>query len=203
MSEWGKDLLAYIAANPGLAAILVAATSFGESFPFLNFVVPGGVVLIGAGALVMTGILDPYTIVAAAVAGTVLGDVLAYGIGRRFGEILPGKWPFRKHPEILERGVEFFKRYGHASVFIGRFFGPLRTAIPTTAGISRMHFGEFTLSTFLSALIYAPALMFSGYLLNQVISSENSLWYKAGLIAAALAVLALAIHILRKIFHVK
>jgi membrane protein DedA with SNARE-associated domain len=203
MSESETSLLAFIAANPELAALLVAATSFGESFPVLNFFVPGGVVLIGAGALAVTGILDPYAILAAAVAGTMLGDVVAYSIGRKFGTVLLSKWPFRKHPETLERGVGFFKRYGHASVFIGRFFGPLRTIVPTTAGISRMHFGEFTLSTLLSALIYAPALMFSGYLLNHVLSSPYSVWYKVALIAALAGLLVLAVHALRRVFHVK
>lgn len=203
MTETGKNMLAFIAANPEFAALLVALTSFGESFPVLNLLVPGGLMLIGAGALVVNGVLDPYTVISAAVTGTVLGDLLAYGIGRKFGEILPARWPLRKHPELLETGVDFFRRYGHASVFIGRFLGPVRAIIPTTAGITRMHFGEFALSTLLSAVIYAPMLMFSGYLLNHVLTSPHGIWYKAGLIAVAGLLLFFAIHAVRRVFHVK
>lgn len=203
MDHLASDLLAYITAHPELAAILVGATAFGESFAFINFIVPGGAVLIGAGALVQTGILDPGIILVAAVAGAVTGDAISYWLGSKFGEILPGMWPFRRHPEVLQRGQEFFKRYGHASVFIGRFFGPLRAIVPITAGITRMPIWEFMLSTFFSALIWAPALMGTGYLLKGTLTSGWSMEGKALVIGAGVALVGLGIWGMRRMLLVR
>ena len=61
----------------------------------------------------------------------------------------------------------FFERHGGKSVFIGRFFGPVRAVIPLAAGIMRMPRGRFWLANVTSALVWAPMLLLAGDVIGQ------------------------------------
>src|SRR5206468_1892402 len=110
-------------------------TAFGESFLLLSLLFPGTAILIAAGTLIAEGVLDAASVVTAGIIGAVLGDAVSFWLGQKFGDLLPKLWPLRRHPELLDRGVDFFAHYGAVSVFIGRFFGPLRAVVPTAAGM--------------------------------------------------------------------
>src|SRR5207248_10724013 len=97
-----------------------------------------------------------------AITGAVLGDSVSYWIGRRFGSGIARVWPFSRNPELLRRGMRFFERYGGISVFVGRFFGPIRAMIPLAAGIMRLPPGRFWFANLASALVWAPMLLFIG-----------------------------------------
>jgi membrane protein DedA with SNARE-associated domain len=112
--------------------------------------------------LTATGTLSPAAVLAGAVLGAVLGDALSYWLGRRFGGSLAGVWPFTRNPGLLPRGVGFFRKWGGLSVFIGRFFGPLRAVVPLAAGIMQMPSGRFWIANVASALVWAPMLMLVG-----------------------------------------
>lgn len=200
MDQLGHEVVVYITAHPETAVLIIGLTAFAESFAFVSFVVPGFSILIAAGALVQKGAIEPYGALAAASAGAILGDAISYIIGWRFGDALPGMWPFRKHPGALERGVLFFRKWGWPSVFIGRFFGPLRAFVPLVAGMYRMPTGQFYAANIISALIWAPALLYSGYFIGAVLHNGWTLEEKVLVFtAAATAVLGLAM-LSRRIF---
>lgn len=162
MEDIAQPLLAIIAAHAHWAAIIMFVTAFGESFVFLSLLFPGTTLLIAAGTLMSGGTL-PYTpVLVGAVAGATLGDTVSFWIGRRFGDGIARLWPFSRHPEMLPSGIRFFARHGGKSVFIGRFFGPLRAVIPLAAGVLRMSSGWFWIANFGSALVWAPMLLFAG-----------------------------------------
>jgi membrane protein DedA with SNARE-associated domain len=71
-------------------------------------------------------------------------------------------WPFRDNPEQLERGYRFFARWGVLSVFIGRFFGPLRAVVPIVAGMLDMTQWKFQVANIVSAVIWLPLLLVPG-----------------------------------------
>ncbi len=48
--------------------------------------------------------------------------------------------------------------WGIPGVFIGRFFGPLRAAVPLIAGILEMDYWKFQLANVLSAMLWAYVL---------------------------------------------
>lgn len=128
----------------------------------------------------------------AGIVGAVLGDAISFWLGQKFGPLLSEIWPFRRHPERFERGISFFERYGASSVFIGRFFGPLRAVIPLAAGMLHMPPLRFYMANVLSAMVWAPALVFSGDLLAHSLGPENlatKIFYVT-IVAAALALLA-------------
>lgn len=154
--------LDFISAHSGWAVAVMFVTSFGESFAFVSLLFPGTSLLIAAGALVAAGSLPYFPILAGAVIGAVLGDTVSFWIGHRFGGGIARVWPFTRSPELLTNGIRFFARHGGKSVFIGRFFGPVRAVIPLAAGIMRMPRGRFWFANATSAIVWAPMLLFAG-----------------------------------------
>ncbi len=162
MEDFIQPTLAFIAAHSGWAVAVMFVTSFGESFAFVSLLFPGTSLLIAAGTLMSAGTLPYLPVLAGAVLGAVLGDTVSYWIGRRFGGALARLWPFSRHPDLLPGGIRFFARHGGKSVFIGRFFGPMRAVIPLAAGIMRMPPDRFWIANVASAIVWAPMLLLVG-----------------------------------------
>jgi membrane protein DedA with SNARE-associated domain len=190
--------LAFLKAHPGWALFVIGFTAFGESFVFLSLLFPGTAILIAAGTLVSESILKPLPTIVAGIAGAVLGDSVSFWLGQKFGPLLPKIWPFRRHPERLTRGASFFERYGSSSVFIGRFFGPLRAVVPLAAGMMGMPPLRFYVANILSAVVWAPALVLFGDLLTGA-PGQGNLATKIGYIALiATAVTVLVVWVRRQ-----
>ncbi len=162
MEDLAQPLLEFIKAHQSWAIVLMLITGFGESFAFLSLLFPGTTLLIAAGTLMKSGTLPYLPVMVGAILGAVLGDWVSYWIGRRFGGGIARLWPFTRNPELLPSGIEFFERHGGKSVFIGRFFGPIRAVIPLAAGIMHMPRGRFWVANIASALVWAPMLLFVG-----------------------------------------
>jgi membrane protein DedA with SNARE-associated domain len=162
MGHLVQPILDFISAHSGWAVAIMFVTAFGESFAFVSLLFPGTSLLIAAGALVAAGSLPYFPIMAGAIIGAVLGDTVSFWIGHRFGGGIARIWPFTRSPELLPSGIRFFAKHGGKSVFIGRFFGPVRAVIPLAAGIMRMPRGRFWFANVTSAMVWAPMLLFAG-----------------------------------------
>ncbi len=162
MDQLVDSVLRFIAENRFWAGPVVSALAFAESMAFRSLRVPVTAMIIAAGALVGSGTLDPWIVIPWGIAGAAFGDAVSYWIGRYFDDKVPKIWPFRDNPDALERGHRFFERWGVLSVFIGRFFGPLRAVIPVVAGIMDMPQLKFQIANVVSAVVWLPALMVPG-----------------------------------------
>lgn len=160
--------LTFIAAHKDWAAAVMFVTAFGESFAFISLLFPGTALLVAAGTLMATGSLPYLPILIGAVIGAVLGDAVSFWIGWRFGGVIARVWPFTRHPDLLPSGMRFFARHGGKSVFIGRFFGPVRSVIPLAAGVMRMPPARFWVANATSAVIWAPMLLFAGDAIGRI-----------------------------------
>lgn len=200
MEQLTTEILTFLRTHPEMATVVIGLTAFAESFAFVSFLFPGFAILVAAGAMAGAGLIDPVAAAFAGFAGAVLGDAISFWIGQKFGHVVPNTWPFSRHPEALERGVIFFKKWGWPSVFVGRFFGPLRAFVPLAAGMCRMPLVPFYVANIVSAAIWAPALLFSGYLIGAIAANGWSIEWKAAAVGAALAVFAGLVWLSRKIF---
>jgi len=147
--------------------------SFGESFVGFSFLFPSTTILVLAGTLVAWplnphGALSIWPVLSGAILGAVIGDTISYMLGQRFGHLLEKHWFFIRYPEVLARGYSFFDRFGTVSVFVGRFFGPVRAVIPLVAGIMGMPTRKFWVANIASAFIWAPALLLVGAGIHQL-----------------------------------
>lgn len=164
MEELFTRLLDWIGANPGWAYWTVGLVAFTESLAVIGFMVPGVLILLGAGALIGAGQIDFWPACTAAITGAIIGEALSFWLGHHYHERILGVWPFRRHPEQIARGMRFFARHGTKGIVIGRFFGPVRAILPLIAGLMRMSPRRFLIANTASALVWAPAYLAPGIL---------------------------------------
>lgn len=143
---------------------IVGLIAFGESLAVVGLLIPATAIMLAIGGLVGAGVIDPFWVLVSTVTGAVLGDAVSYYIGRYFGPSVVHRWPLKNHRRGVARARLFFRRWGFASVFLGRFFGPVRSTIPLVAGILGMSHIRFQIANVGSALVWAPAMLAPGYL---------------------------------------
>src|SRR6201987_5960491 len=117
---------------------MVLRIQFWESLDFISLLIPGWGALVALGAYTVASGLSFWPRCIAGGIGAALGDWVSYWFGYRYKEHVAQMWPLSRYPEILPRGEAFVRRWGVPSIFIGRFFGPLRASVPLAAGIFEM-----------------------------------------------------------------
>jgi membrane protein DedA with SNARE-associated domain len=155
MAEVADTVVAFVKMHEAAAAPIVFVLAFGESLAFVSLLFPATVILWGIGAMIGAGRLDFWPIWVAAVIGAALGDWLSYWLGSYFHEAIARLWPLSRYPDLLPRGRAFFARWGALGVFISKFFGALRAAVPLAAGISQMPSLPFQLANWASAVAWS------------------------------------------------
>jgi membrane protein DedA with SNARE-associated domain len=134
--------------------------------------IPSELVLPLAGFLVGQGRFDYLSILAASVAGSVLGGLIVYWVGRRLGEErlrrLVRRWGrFLLVDEAdVDRAAGWFDRHGSAAVAIGRLVPGVRSVIALPAGIRHMPVLRFTLLSAAGATVWNGVLIGAGWMLG-------------------------------------
>lgn len=154
----------FIARNSVWAGVILGVVTFFESLVVIGAFVPATGLLVAAGGLVAAGVLDPFTVITGCVAGAVLGDAISYWIGRRLGTGVLRQPMLLPHRRKIAWTRLYCRRYGVASIFIGRFFGPLRAFVPVMVGVLRMRQRVFQLANVTSAFVWVLAMLAPGYL---------------------------------------
>ena len=164
VAGWIEELIAAIG-YPGIVLVMAIENIFPP--------IPSEAVLPFAGALSAKGELDFWGAVAAGTAGSILGAVVLYGIGYFAREAgvrnlvaTYGKFLFISERD-LDRGAEWFERYGEAVIFFGRLIPIIRSIISVPAGYTRMNFGKFLLFTTLGTALWSLMLTYVGRLLGE------------------------------------
>jgi len=144
------------------------------------------------GGLVGTGHLSSlWLAIAAAVAGELAGNTIAYCIGR-FGGVpffeKYGKYVHFGH-EQLARIHGFFERYGTFAIFICRFVPVVRGFVGIPAGMAEMNLAHFYLWTLLGSIVFCGAFVSIGYGLGDHLHDILPLIHKGGIVILAIAVL--------------
>ncbi|MCB1777850.1 MAG: VTT domain-containing protein, partial [Candidatus Competibacteraceae bacterium] len=161
-SEFVNALFTWVAAHPGWMSFVVFSTAMAESLTVIGIIIPGALVMFSLGALIGLGHLEFWTVYWWSTWGAIVGDAISFWIGRVFHQGIRQIWPFAKHPEMVTRSEEFFRKHGGKSVLLGRFFGPVRGTIPTVAGMMDMTWRHFMIANIISAILWAPAYLIPG-----------------------------------------
>jgi membrane protein DedA with SNARE-associated domain len=157
-------LIAFVSAHAWLAYLTLFLAALLEAVPIVGSVIPGSTVILALSALVPGGELRLEWVLAAAVAGAVLGDGSAFWIGHRAqGEILSA-WPLTNYPRLVAQSEAFFRRWGTLAVFFARFVPPIRAFVPVTAGSLGMSPPRFYAVNIPAILLWAVAHVLPGVL---------------------------------------
>lgn len=158
-----QSLAEFIARHSGWAGLVLGVITLLESLVLVGAFIPATALMVMAGGLIAAGVLDPVQVVLWCVAGAVIGDAVSFELGRRLGPRALRHPMFVSHRRKIARTRLFNRRYGPASIFIGRFFGPLRAFVPLVAGLLQMRRRTFQVANVLSAVVWVLAILAPGY----------------------------------------
>ena len=121
---------------------------------------PSEVIMPFAGSLIPAGRFSLLGIAIVGAIGSTVGSWITYWIGRYGGRPLVekyGKYILISHHD-LNLADRFFTRYGLWSTFIGRLLPIVRTFISIPAGITKVPFGLFTLTSLTGSFLWSLLL---------------------------------------------
>ncbi len=170
LHDIAEQTIDFVRAHAQWAAPIVFGLAFAESLAFISLLVPAWGALVAMGALVKSGGIDFWSVWVAGSVGAACGDWLSYWIGLKLEHRVVHVWPLSRHPELIPTGEAFVKKWGILGIFIGRFFGPLRASVPLVAGIFEMPYWRFQIANFVSAFIWAAALLTLGDVISLIIA---------------------------------
>jgi membrane protein DedA with SNARE-associated domain len=188
-AQWLQSLVDWVQAHPNWAGLIIFLIAFGESLLLVGILLPGAAILFGLGTLVGLGVLDFQTAWLWSTLGAIVGDGLSFWIGHHYHEKLLSMWPVNRFPKLVEKGREFFRKYGSMSVFLGRFVGPVRPIIPAIAGMMDMSVKRYILVNIIASILWAPVYILPGVFLSQSLKATAQVAGKLAILAAALVAL--------------
>ena len=175
------------------AAVLFAAV-FVEQ---LGVPLPAAPWLLAGGALAVAGRISWFAALTAAIAGSVVADVIWFYLGRHGGtRVLRLLCRISLEPDsCVRRTQDLFARYGMRGVLVAKFIPGLSTLAPPLAGSSGVSAPRFFLFDALGSLLYGGCFILVGALFSrqveQIINALAGLGHSAVGVVAGLAALYL------------
>ena len=185
-TAWFDGTITWITAHPRAAGLLILLIAFCDALAVVGIVVPALPLLFAVGALVGLGHIDgPYAIACAAI-GAFAGDALSYWIGHRWGPQMHGHWPFRRYPQLLDRGERVFRRHGSKGIVIARFVGAVRPFVPAIAGMLRMPLRRYLPVSLFAAFLWAAVFLAPGWIFGKSYEAVAAVADRLALVLVAL-----------------
>jgi membrane protein DedA with SNARE-associated domain len=180
--------------SAGLGGVFVLMTLESACIP-----IPSEAIMLFAGFNVSQGTLTLIGVVAAGVAGNVVGSLIAYAAGY-WGrmELLERNRLIHISPSQLARADSWFERYGSSAVFFSRMLPVIRTFISLPAGIARMPVGRFTALTAAGSIPWVLMLALIGRKVGDNWESWRQHLHYVDYAIVALAVIGVAYYLLRR-----
>jgi membrane protein DedA with SNARE-associated domain len=138
--------------------------------------------------------LDLGMVIVVGIAGSVIGSVIAYVVGRTGGRRLVdryGKYVLLTHAD-LDRVESWFARRGEWMVLFGRVIPVVRTFISLPAGMAKMNPVRFVTLTTIGCAVWVSTLSVIGYEVGGQWQSVTKGFSDASYVVAAVAVVVIA-----------
>jgi membrane protein DedA with SNARE-associated domain len=211
-SDWNfvtsflDPLIAFVSAHAWLAYLTLFLAALLEAVPVLGSLIPGSTIILALSALVPGGELNLWGVLAAAIAGAVIGDGSAFWIGHRSQREILNVWPLTNYPSVVAQSEAFFHSRGWLAVFFARFVPPIRAFVPITAGGLGMPPLQFYSVNIPAIVVWALAHVLPGVLAVSALHEYAGLPHHHGMgkhvwilaVVGGALVLALAIWAIRR-----
>lgn len=157
--------------------------------------VPGEIYLLLGGVAAGSGKFDFITAIPISVAGAVIGDSIAFYIGRSGGRRLLDlycKYTLST-AKCSDRITFFYKRFGAGAIPLTRYIPGIRLLMAPMAGVSRITFSRFFILDVIGAASWIVIYLLIGYVFQEIIFDIISILEKAryGAILIAAAVIGI------------
>jgi membrane protein DedA with SNARE-associated domain len=134
---------------------------YGYVAVLLGTFLEGETILLMAGFAVHQGYLSFTGVVACAFIGSLLGDQLAFFLGRRYGPRLVARFNRLRVP--VEHASELLRRYGTPLLLGFRFIYGIRNVTPLAAGSAHVPVTRFLLLNVTGAALWSLGITAAGY----------------------------------------
>ena len=143
----------------GLGAIVFAETGL-----FFGFFLPGDSLLVTAGLLAASGVLNILYVNVIVFAAAVSGDAFGYYFGRKVGRALFSREDSRffKRKYVLKTKA-FYDQHGGKTIVLARFIPIIRTFAPIVAGTAGMTYRQFAVFNVFGGLLWTVSMTSIGY----------------------------------------
>lgn len=194
--------------NPLLTLLLV------YGYPILVIIIIGGyiglplpvsVCLVAAGAFAQSGTLNIFVLLPLVTLTAVIGDVIEYWLGRKYGQLIFRKLKFlnRNNSFNIQNVDDFFIKWGGIGVFLTRWLiTPIAIPVNILAGSGKYQFRKFIGISILGEIIWAFMYLSLGYVFGSnwvsLIEFVNETPYFLVLAAAGFGLLFLGFKSLKR-----
>ncbi len=171
-----QGLIDWIINHGGIYMLLLVV--FAETGLFVGFFLPGDSLLFAAG-IYLNKISGAFfnaplgVIILLVIAASVLGNMVGYWFGRRYGVRLFEREDtllFKK--KHLIRARDFYHQYGKSTIFLAKFLPIIRTFAPIIGGIVKMESKSFSLYNILGSVVWVSSMMLGGHYLQAWVKGQ-------------------------------
>ena len=141
--------------------------SYGYAAVFVGTLIEGETALALAGFAAHRGYLALDGVIVAALAGSVLGDQIAFAAGRRWGNRILERWP--KLAAIAAAAKPRIERNATWFILANRFMYGLRLAGPIAIGMSAVPWHRFLALNIAGAAVWAVVIAMIGYAFREIL----------------------------------
>ncbi len=132
---------------------------------------PAGVIMPLAGIWASRGGLGIVETMAITIAAGLTGSIVLYGLGRGGGEAFLNKY-YKKFPgqqAMIEEKMEYLRSKGGVGIFVSKLIPMVRTLISIPAGVIKMDFRSYVISSTLGVAVWNLVFVGAGYLFGDAV----------------------------------
>lgn len=132
---------------------------------------PAGVIMPLSGVWAAKGNIHFVTVMLITLAAGMIGSWILYFLGRTGGSRLLETYlqKFPKHREAVERNLEMIRQKGSFGIFLSKLIPMVRTLVSIPAGVIKINFVKYTISSALGVFVWNLFFVGAGYYLGDAV----------------------------------
>lgn len=161
-----EEIMQYFVAYGPIAIYLIVLLEYLNLPGF-----PAGVIMPLAGIWAARGELSLLITMLITVAAGLTGSIILYGLGRSGGQAFLQKYyhRFPGQKKLIEEKMEYLRARGGMGIFISKLIPMVRTLISIPAGMIKMDFRSYVISSALGVAVWNLVFVGAGYLFGDAV----------------------------------
>ncbi|MBF0271614.1 MAG: DedA family protein [Magnetococcales bacterium] len=144
---------------------------YGYIVLFVGTFLEGETMVLVAGYMAKTGLLDLNMVILSSFAGTYCGDQLYFFIGRRWGHLLVKRTSSESWKRRTDRVMDLLQRFDTWFILGFRFVYGVRNVTPFALGASEIRTLRFVILNALAAIVWAISFAYGGFIFGHAMEA--------------------------------